>query len=494
MLSAWFLCAGSVCAWRFVRAPAWVGSLMLILATGSAGMAAAAGAEKERREALPSSPNGSVRVIGIAAEDATPCVSRRGRPYFRVRLRLDSAGWNRENLVDCLLFDAGSKRMPRYGEKWDIFGRLSRGDAGGAGRKAVLLASARHARFRSQGHGSRFGEICASARRSASERLEIGISGFPEVVGVLRALLLGYSGELDRSVRDAFADTGTLHVFAISGLHVVIIAGMLMFVFSAAGIPRTMWILPLAPMLVAYTVFTGASPSAVRACVMALLYWLGPLVGRRPDGPVTLAAAALLILGYDPLQIRDLGFILSFSAVAGLMALVPVVDGVLPRLPGPDPLALPGEGGGKVARVIESWVRPLVLVSIAAWLVSAPLMLLFFGRLSIGGLLANIVIVPLTFPVLIAGCLSLVLGIAHDFLAEVFNLANVALVEACIAIVRSMAKMPGACIEAARPSAVWMAAWYCLLGYWCLVARPARNTFDIAAEQWENPDFREDRT
>ena len=80
----------------------------------------------------------------------------------------------------------------------------------------------------------------------------------------------------------------------------MVVAAVITVLLSACGIPRTRWILFVGPLLIAYTVMTGLQASAVRACIMALVFWSAPLLGRKADIYTALAASAVLLLAITP--------------------------------------------------------------------------------------------------------------------------------------------------------------------------------------------------
>ena len=83
--------------------------------------------------------------------------------------------------------------------------------------------------------------------------------------GLNQAMMLGCRNEIPRDMRRVFSNSGTIHVFAISGLNIALVAALLIALVSALGVPRPHWVLVVAPLLVFYTFASGAQPSAVRA-------------------------------------------------------------------------------------------------------------------------------------------------------------------------------------------------------------------------------------
>lgn len=138
----------------------------------------------------------------------------------------------------------------------------------------------------------------------------------------LNAILMGDKNGLDDSVRVTFANGGTAHMLALSGLHMGILAGLLMWLmlpFRAAG--RYKWgYIAAIPLLWAYVVITGMSPSSVRACIMITVAFIAIIAERKNSIAAALTSACLLILLFSPSTLFDAGFQLSVVCVAALIA------------------------------------------------------------------------------------------------------------------------------------------------------------------------------
>lgn len=361
-------------------------------------------------------------------------------------------------------------KAPRYGDRWEIPGILRAGSRS----RCFLNGNWSASEFRSGGHGSRFIEWCYAERKAAAKYLAAGIEDFPDQVALLKALVLGYRQTLPKDIEQAFVLTGTLHIFAISGSHVAMIALIITFVLTALKISRVHWILFLGPLLVVYTVATGAEASAVRACVMGIIYFLAPLLRRKADALSALAFAALAIVAASPSQLFDVGFILSFVVVAGLIVLYPVFMRPMERLLrrddlAPDPEIVEDQRFRKRMKRVELLreaarsIASLFAMSCAAWLASTPLTAYFFGRFIPIALLSNLLVVPLAFLVVLAGCLSLVLGSCLALFADIFNHANLALVSVMVGSMKLAERMPYGSIEVSKPPLWLVWAWYALL-------------------------------
>lgn len=161
--------------------------------------------------------------------------------------------------------------------------------------------------------------------RSWFRRLIYDSGVSPRTADFLIAVLSG-DNRIDSSVREDFASAGLSHMLALSGTHVAVIALIVAFLFfpvEMAGFSRLRIVMALL-CLWGYALFTGMSPSVVRAVIMASFVLLAR-IGKRGTNPVNaLCAAAMLILLFRPASLFLLGFQLSFLAVAGILMLMPL--------------------------------------------------------------------------------------------------------------------------------------------------------------------------
>lgn len=199
--------------------------------------------------------------------------------------------------------------------------------------------------------------------------------------GMVKAILLGIRDELDQDQKTAFARSGTMHVLAVSGSHVALIYGVLLWSFRKLG-ERRRWriVRSLAILFVlwGYAGLTGATPSVLRATVTFTLFCIADMAGRQTDPVNSLAGAAVLLLIWDPVMLGQLSFQLSFLAVLGIALFYrPIL-----HLWTPPNLAL-------------HYFWSLFSVSIAAQTFTTPLALLAFGAFPVWFLPANLVIVGL---------------------------------------------------------------------------------------------------
>ena len=415
----------------------------------------------------------AITVVGRVADDPYFVAEAEDSALGTWRFRFALEGVNRVGKLDPIAGSANGRWHDApgdfdlsYGDRLEVNGVVRRTAIFGSGAASLIsvAGTGNDIRRLEQDAGYRLVQICYEARNYFAGVLSRGLGEFPDHVAILHALLLGYSGGMPDELQESFSLTGTLHIFAISGLHVGVVAGIICALLRICMVPRHRWIFVLAPLLILYAFATGMRPSAVRACVMALTFWSAGLVSRKPDAPTALAISAVLILAADPLQIASMGFILSFSVVTGILLLFPLFYQpgieVLPD----DPYA-PRKNSRirDLARAFVRWVWGLAAISLACWLVSFPLTAHFFNVFSPVALVGNLAVVPLTFVVVVTGFLSMVTGMLNGWVSEVFNHANVIFVEILLRIVDAMANMPAGHLFVRSPPWIWIAGYYLLL-------------------------------
>ena len=231
-------------------------------------------------------------------------------------------------------------------------------------------------------------------QRWARDTLAKPLGGEDDVVRLLWAMTLGWRTSLNGEVAKPFMYSGTMHIFAISGLHIAMIAAILVQLMRVARLPRFACGLLLIPALWFYVAATGWQSSAVRSSAMVTVVALGWILKRPGDLVNSLAAAAVLILLWEPQQLFMTGFQLSFCVVFSIaMFALPLQERIQNRLQ-PDPL-LPPELWPWWSRFVVRIVTPLLAVSAAAWLGSLPLAASTFNLFTPVTLLVNVLIVPL---------------------------------------------------------------------------------------------------
>ncbi|MCX7818461.1 MAG: ComEC/Rec2 family competence protein [Kiritimatiellae bacterium] len=366
-------------------------------------------------------------------------------------IRSTESGWqSASGRVEVWMATEPTGPQPAYGDRWRVGAVARRGEDG-----RLRLSVRGPADLLARNAGSRWRAWCYAQRERARAALRRGIEDWTGPAEIIPAMVLGYREEVLPELRERFLRTGTAHIFAISGLHVGIFSVVLAAALRTVGCPRRWWGVALIPMLAVYTVATGASVSALRAFAIAAVWWLAPVLRRRPDLPSALAAAALAILGPAPSQIAEPGFWYSFLVVAGLAALTPPLETAARTLLGTaadDALVDSATPHWRSAlRAVGGWLGRLAAASCAAWIASAPLTAHTGNQISPASLPGNLIVIPASFLIVLTGCISLVAGLASEALAVTFNHANAAICAGLVRAVDTLFELPGSYMAVTSP-------------------------------------------
>ncbi|MBU1183187.1 MAG: ComEC family competence protein, partial [Proteobacteria bacterium] len=284
--------------------------------------------------------------------------------------------------------------------------------------------------------------------------------------GVLKALLIGDRNSISPEVRQDFNRTGTSHVLAISGLHIGIVATVSFLLFKKILsffnlFLRNAWtrkgaaILSIIPVII-YGLLAGMSPSTQRAVIMVSVFLTSFLIEKEHDALNTLAVAAMLIIAVHPPSLFLISFQLSFLSVLF------IILGLEQTLYRKNKQIDPDEGW---RLRLQKKIAAFFLVSFFATIGTFPVVMYYFNQVSLVGLAANCIVVPLTgFAVVSTGLLSF-------FVYPVSSLVSVWLIKASSVIlgislefIKYFAKLPFAAIKTITPSFFEMTWYYLLLG------------------------------
>ncbi|MFW6082806.1 MAG: ComEC/Rec2 family competence protein, partial [Chloroflexota bacterium] len=295
---------------------------------------------------------------------------------------------------------------------------------------------------------------------------------------LLSGILLGVDTGIPDEIMEDFAATGTSHIIVISGFNITIVAGM--FAGIAGRVLHRRWALLTAMVAVAvYTLLVGASPAVVRAAAMGVLYLFGRYVGRKSHAPVSLAAAALLMTAWNPYSLWDLGLQLSFAATAGLVIYTRPLEAwgerVMRRF-------VPAER----TRQVVTLTSEALLVTVAAQVVTAPLLLRSSGQLSPVTLLSNALILPAQSYVMLFGGAATVVGLFVQPLGQVIAWVAWLFLTYTLEVVQLTSPLGGTPLFGSLPnSAVW--GYYVMLGgttWWLTRPRRWRDEMWVRLRCW----------
>jgi ComEC/Rec2-related protein len=299
-------------------------------------------------------------------------------------------------------------------------------------------------------------KMAAELRLHMLEATSLGLGEDPEASGLIAAMLFGYRDGVGGDLRESFRATGTLHLFAVSGQNLAVVAGMLLWILALTGAVKWRWAWMTLPAVFLFCLATGMEASAARAFVMTGVLYLGWILGRPMDPANWLGSALLALLIWDPRQVGDTGFQLSFLVVAGLMVLAGPIQARLVGWGRPDrwiPIRLisPWRRAGQV---VLTGVATVVAASIAAWVGSLLPGLFLFHQITPVALVANVVAAPIAGAVTVLAAVSSMMAPFFSVGAIGMNLLNARLVHLLAGVLGWMATWPGGHFAVADPK-VW---------------------------------------
>jgi|JI6StandDraft_1071083.scaffolds.fasta_scaffold20713_2 competence protein ComEC len=285
------------------------------------------------------------------------------------------------------------------------------------------------------------------SRQWITAALSRGIADRKEDTAVLLAMALGASDAAGEDIEDAFRDSGTLHIFAVSGLHVVMLAVVLSFGLRWLGMGKSRSVILLIIIVFAYAYITGWRPSAARAAfmiavVMAAIHW-----NRKSDVQNSLGLALLVLLIWDSHQLFQPGFQLSFLVLWAISAFAAPMLIKLQPWTELDPFFPPSLASWSqwLGRWSRRQVAALACTSLAAWIGSLPLTLGHFHTVTPVGLLANLLLVPMSGFSIGVSCVSLLAaGFGLGTLQVFANWINAWMARAMVVSAGWFAGLPGA--------------------------------------------------
>ncbi|MEX2581143.1 MAG: ComEC/Rec2 family competence protein [Verrucomicrobiales bacterium] len=273
---------------------------------------------------------------------------------------------------------------------------------------------------------------------------------------VVAAMTLGVREDTPDDLEDLFRLSGTMHLFAVSGMHVGIVGGCLLGLAISLRIPRRHAVLVVIPLILFYAVLTGLRPSAIRAAVMLSIFLAGYAFREKPRLLNALGLAGLAILAFDTQQIFLPGFQLSFMVLLFIALLAAGLRSLVAKPFLPDPF-VPRSLLGGPQRSFNAFVgvaAAALAVSIASWLGSAGLLSWHFQSLAPVGIVANLLMVPLAGVVIVLACFSLAcFGLKLVWLAAVANKLSVGVAILLTSLAHFFADLPGAHRNTGHPTA-----------------------------------------
>ena len=267
---------------------------------------------------------------------------------------------------------------------------------------------------------------------------------------ILASLILGLRRGIPENIINNLRQTGLSHIIAISGLHISIVTLLLMNSFIAIGLRRRYAFAAATISLIIFLIMIGFHASSVRAGIMGFAALLAMQAGRLKNGINILILAAFILLLINPkLLLGDVGFQLSFLAVLGIIYLGQPIEKFLERI--------------KVPKFFE--IRSSLMMTLSAQIMVLPLMVYYFGNLSVIAPVANVLILPILPLIMIIGFGLGIVGFIILPLAHFIGYI-IAMLIGWIMLVTSLgARLPYGNFNLEKIDFVWIALIYILIGW-----------------------------
>jgi competence protein ComEC len=273
-----------------------------------------------------------------------------------------------------------------------------------------------------------------------------------------QGVVLGIRYNIPQSVRDDFTSTGTAHLLAISGLHLSILAGILLSIgIWLFGKKRYIYIWLALGVIWLYALISGFNPPVVRGAIMASLFLSAELLGRQRTAITSLAFAAAVMVGIDPSVLWDAAFQLSFLGMAGLIFIAPPLMGLGRKMVAK---TIGEEGAGaSLANIVTDSFSVTLAATLAVW----PAVAHYFGIVSLVGPLATFLALPALPAIIVLGALAGLIGLVFLPIAQGIGWLAWLFASYMLLIVRGLASVAISAVEAGWINPTLIVGYYAVL-------------------------------
>lgn len=285
----------------------------------------------------------------------------------------------------------------------------------------------------------------------------------PRLRPVASSLLVGDRSDLKDETEAAFIRSGTMHILAISGLHIGVLAAFVLFLCRAVRLRTMTTSLLVLAVIYGYAAIAESRPPVIRAVVLGTLVVMAQACGRKSDGMQALALTALLLLLRNPADLFDVGAQLSFVAVAAIIVVTRWVADRTQESFTDQLLAGERSWFWRALTWCGRWLLAGYTVTAVVWLVTVPITMRTFHLVSPAGLVVNALLTPYSMLVLCAGYLFLGVGLLCPPLAKWLVIPFRESLSWFLNAVEWSATLPGGYGESPSPSLAWMSGFYALL-------------------------------
>ncbi len=261
---------------------------------------------------------------------------------------------------------------------------------------------------------------------------------------LLRGLLLADRSLIDYEIKSEFINSGVVHILAVSGLHVGFISLIFIFLFQRLNIFLKYSFTIIG--LILFTILTNAPPSVVRATIMGIVIILSLMSGRKYNSFNAVSISAFIILLINPDELFYSSFQLSFAAVISILIFYPILKSAIHQL-----------------NIKSNFIQNIFLfaaLSIAAQIGTIPFVLIYFNKLSIISLIANLIVIPLVGFIIGLGIFTIIISFISPLICSYYASANELLTYILYFITNKLGNLPIAYLPVTGFSVIDMIIYY----------------------------------
>ena len=288
---------------------------------------------------------------------------------------------------------------------------------------------------------------------------------------LLLGILLGNDDNLESEIKESFAGSNLSHLLAVSGMHISYVILGISIILSKLKFPKKITKISTIILLIFFIFLTGETPSVKRACIMAIMSIIASLIYRKSDTITNISTSLLIILIQNPFSIMNIGLILSYFATLGIVLFYKRVLNFMKK-----PIYLKAiVSKGALEKITEAnnkrnktiiktllkdfcnKIREIISVSISAQILTFPLSMLIFNKISLTFLFSNILVSLIIGVIIILGFLSIIFQ-----LKICFNILEI-LLSILTKIANIFSKIPISNIIMKTPSLVFVICYYIII-------------------------------
>ncbi|MBI3616782.1 MAG: ComEC family competence protein [Candidatus Omnitrophica bacterium] len=298
--------------------------------------------------------------------------------------------------------------------------------------------------------------------------------------GIMEGFLLGDRYNIPQHINELFQKAGVVHILAISGFNVGIVAYVIFLFLKIFPLGRRGHYILTILILIVYAVLTGGQPPVVRATIMAVVFLAGFILEREPESINTLSCAALLILFLNPSNLFDVGFQLSFVSVLAIIVFYPKCASVFARFDGKTSSKNKAVAAGMS---VLRYIGQSFVLSFCAYGGVAVMVAYYFEFVTPVAILANLVVIPLSSLIVVLGLGVLLTGLALPAVTFLFADCIRVLLALMVKFVFWCVQIPGAYFRVASFPAWVMIVYYLFIMGILWLLRRKRHTDRHLAEK-----------